>query len=58
VLILADDVRAETGFAALVRFILGDAGVPFDWEYGTHGGGILMSSRAASVSIHSALIRA
>jgi CubicO group peptidase (beta-lactamase class C family) len=38
VLILADDVRAEAGYAALVRFIMGDAGVPFDWEYGTHGG--------------------
>jgi len=35
VLILSNDVRSEAGFAELVRFILGDAGVPYDWEYGT-----------------------
>jgi CubicO group peptidase (beta-lactamase class C family) len=34
VLILSNDVRAEAGFAELVKFILGDTGVPFDWEYG------------------------
>ncbi len=38
VLILANDVRAEAGFSELVRFILGDTGVPFDWEYGNHAG--------------------
>lgn len=38
VLILANDVRAEAGFAELVRFVLGDTGVPYDWEYGTHAG--------------------
>ena len=38
VLILSNDVRAEAGFAALVRFILGDTGVPYDWEYGDHAG--------------------
>src|SRR5439155_1547293 len=38
VLILANDVRAEAGFAHLVRFILGDTGVPYDWEYGDHAG--------------------
>jgi hypothetical protein len=38
VLILANDVRAEAGFAELVRFILGDTGVPYDWEYGDHAG--------------------
>ena len=38
VLILANDVRAEAGFAQLVRFILGDTGVPYDWEYGDHAG--------------------
>ncbi|GAB1595668.1 serine hydrolase domain-containing protein [Lysobacter claricitrinus] len=38
VLILANDVRAEAGFADLVRFVLGDTGVPFDWEYGTRAG--------------------
>jgi CubicO group peptidase (beta-lactamase class C family) len=37
-LILANDVRAEAGFAQLVRFILGDIGVPYDWEYGDHAG--------------------
>ncbi|HMG84367.1 MAG TPA: serine hydrolase domain-containing protein [Terracidiphilus sp.] len=37
-LILANDVRAEAGFAQLVHFILGDIGVPYDWEYGDHAG--------------------
>lgn len=36
VVILGNDVRAEDGFAPLVRFILGDTGVPFDWEYGAN----------------------
>ena len=38
VVILSNDVRSEAGFADLVRFILGDAGVPYDWEYGDHAG--------------------
>ncbi len=38
VLILSNDVRAEAGFAELVRFILGDTNVPYDWEYGDHAG--------------------
>jgi CubicO group peptidase (beta-lactamase class C family) len=38
VLILANDVRAEAGFAELVRFVLGDSGVPYDWEYGSQAG--------------------
>ena len=38
VLILSNDVRAERGFEELVRFILGDTGVPYDWEYGDHAG--------------------
>ena len=38
VLILGNDVRAETGYAELVRFILGDTGVPYDWEYGDQAG--------------------
>lgn len=38
VLILSNDVRAEAGFADLVRFIPGDTGVPYDWEYGGHAG--------------------
>ncbi len=37
-LILSNDVRAEAGFADLVRFILGDTGVPYDWEYGDYAG--------------------
>jgi CubicO group peptidase (beta-lactamase class C family) len=38
VLVLSNDVRAEAGFAELVRFILGDTGVPYDWEYGDSAG--------------------
>jgi CubicO group peptidase (beta-lactamase class C family) len=38
VVILANDVRAEAGFAQLVKFILGDTGVPYDWEYGNYAG--------------------
>lgn len=38
VLILSNDVRAEAGFAELVRFILGETGVPFEWEYGDQAG--------------------
>jgi CubicO group peptidase (beta-lactamase class C family) len=38
VLILSNDVRSEAGFVELVRFILGDTGVPYDWEYGDHAG--------------------
>jgi CubicO group peptidase (beta-lactamase class C family) len=34
VIILGNDVRVEAGFPELVQFILGDTGVPFDWEYG------------------------
>jgi CubicO group peptidase (beta-lactamase class C family) len=38
VVILSNDVRSESGFAELVKFILGDTGVPYDWEYGDHAG--------------------
>ena len=38
VVILSNDVRAEAGFADLVHFILGDTGVPYDWEYGAFAG--------------------
>ena len=38
VLMLSNDVRAEAGFKGLVRFILGDTGVPYDWEYGEEAG--------------------
>jgi CubicO group peptidase (beta-lactamase class C family) len=38
VLILSNDVRAEAGFAELVQYILGDTGVPYDWEYGDYAG--------------------
>lgn len=34
VVILANDVRAEAGFADLVRVVLGETGVPYEWEYG------------------------
>jgi hypothetical protein len=36
--LLSNDVRAEAGYPEMIRFILGDAGVPFDWEYGDHAG--------------------
>lgn len=36
--ILSNDVRSEAGFADLVHFILGDTGVPYEWEYGTQAG--------------------
>jgi CubicO group peptidase (beta-lactamase class C family) len=38
VIILSNDVRAEAGFANLVKFVLGDTGVPYDWEYGDYAG--------------------
>jgi CubicO group peptidase (beta-lactamase class C family) len=38
VLILSNNVRSEAGFVELVRFILGDIGEPYDWEYGDHAG--------------------
>jgi CubicO group peptidase (beta-lactamase class C family) len=38
VLLLANDVRAEARFSDLVRFVLGDTGVPYDWEYGDQAG--------------------
>jgi CubicO group peptidase (beta-lactamase class C family) len=38
VLILSNDVRAEAGYAELVKAVLGDTGVPFDWEYGDRAG--------------------
>lgn len=34
VVILSNDVRAETGFPRLVKFLLGETGVPWRWEYG------------------------
>jgi CubicO group peptidase (beta-lactamase class C family) len=34
VVILANDVRAEPAFPALVRFVLGETGAPWRWEYG------------------------
>lgn len=34
VVILANDVRAEAAFPALVAFVLGETGVPWTWEYG------------------------
>jgi hypothetical protein len=38
VVILSNDVRTEAGFAKLVSFILGDTGVPYEWEYGDRAG--------------------
>lgn len=38
VVLLSNDVRAEAAYADLVRFVLGDTGVPYDWEYGDVAG--------------------
>jgi len=38
VVILSNDVRSEAGFAELVKFILGETGVPYEWEYGDQAG--------------------
>jgi CubicO group peptidase (beta-lactamase class C family) len=38
VVILSNDVRAEAGYTELVRFALGESGVPYDWEYGNGAG--------------------
>ena len=34
VVLLANDVRAERAFPALVAFVLGETGAPWRWEYG------------------------
>ena len=34
VVIMANDVRAEAGFPAIVRAVLGETGMPSRWEYG------------------------
>jgi CubicO group peptidase (beta-lactamase class C family) len=34
VVLLANDVRAEAAFPAIVRAALGDTGMPWQWEYG------------------------
>ncbi|MEL1264460.1 serine hydrolase domain-containing protein [Pseudoxanthomonas putridarboris] len=36
VVILGNDVRAEATFPALVAFVLGPTGTPWEWEYGTN----------------------
>ena len=38
VLLMSNDVRAEAGYASLVDLILGESGVPLDWEYGDRAG--------------------
>jgi hypothetical protein len=35
---MSNDVRAEAGYAELIDFLLGNTGVPLDWEYGTRAG--------------------
>ena len=35
VVILSNDVRAEPAFPAIVRQLLGETGLPWQWEYGT-----------------------
>ncbi|WP_223276761.1 serine hydrolase domain-containing protein [Sphingomonas daechungensis] len=34
VVLLGNDVRAERAFPAIVKAVLGDTGVPWQWEYG------------------------
>jgi hypothetical protein len=34
VVILSNDVRAEAAFPGLVKFVLGETGAPWAWEYG------------------------
>ena len=36
VIILSNDVRAEAAFPAIVRQLLGETGLPWQWEYGEH----------------------
>jgi hypothetical protein len=38
VVILSNDVRSEVGFGDLVKVILGETGVPYDWEYADRAG--------------------
>lgn len=38
VLILSNDVRSEAAFTDIVKAILGDTGVPYEWEYGDNAG--------------------
>ena len=38
VVILSNDVRSGAGFPDLVQSILGDTGVPYDWEFGNPAG--------------------
>jgi len=35
ILLLSNDVRTEAAFPELVRFVLGETGVPYEWEYGS-----------------------
>jgi CubicO group peptidase (beta-lactamase class C family) len=39
VVILSNDVRAEQAFPGLVRFVLGETGAPWTWEYGPKAAG-------------------
>lgn len=34
VVLLSNDVRSEAAFPELVKFVLGETGAPYDWEYG------------------------
>ena len=38
VVMLSNDVRAESGFGEVLTFLLGDTGVPYKWEYGDYAG--------------------
>ena len=36
VVIMANDVRAESLFPGIVKIVLGETGMPWSWEYGAH----------------------
>ncbi len=40
VVLLANDVRAESLFPAIVRLLLGETGMPWTWEYGKKAGAV------------------
>ena len=39
VVLLANDVRAEPAYPGLVRFLIGETGAPWTWEYGAKAAG-------------------
>jgi len=56
VVILSNDVRSEAGFADLVKFILRDIGVPYEWEYGDRAGKFVSRTRYSHVGTETGTI--